>query len=244
MHPTENLMLLIVWMSSRFHAKMWPRLMWWGEVSTNLKKNVTLHLFLGPTGNSGSFRLCVRRSLAEMAEPCWSPILLWDPWDRRNGKRGRWGGVMNFTPIFFPKEEVVGNLKLLSCVQHPRWFQECSSEVSWRAEVFSEISVISSARLGWDDVRVEIAISNLGIQQYNCTISDWSMTFSSKSFWRFLVIYLWTCGILQLYFLDIVLPKAGFQQPRPSREAFSSSSGCSLLFLDPCRYCSVREMPW
>lgn len=154
------------------------------------------------------------------------------------------GGVMNFTPIFFPKEEVVGNLKLLSCVQHPRWFQECSSEVSWRAEVFSEISVISSARLGWDDVRVEIAISNLGIQQYNCTISDWSMTFSSKSFWRFLVIYLWTCGILQLYFLDIVLPKAGFQQPRPSREAFSSSSGCSLLFLDPCRYCSVREMPW
>lgn len=209
--------------------------MWWGEVSTNLKKKRNAAFILGPTGNSGSFRLCVRRSLAEIG---WamlksdSPVRPMRPAQR---KKRRWGGYEFYS--HGEKEEVVGNLKLRAT---SKMIPRCSSEVSWLAEVFS---VISSARLGWDDMSWVCNIQFRNTTIY-CTISDW---------WRsvqncFEDFSLSTCEHAEFYNVlsgaFIVLQKAGFQQPRPSREALSSSNGCSLLFLDPCRYCSVREMPW
>ena len=64
------------------------------------------------------------------------------------------------------KEEVVGNLKLRAT---SKMIPRCSSEVSWLAEVFS---VISSARLGWDDMSWVCNIQFRNTTIY-CTISDW-----------------------------------------------------------------------
>ena len=163
-----------------------------------------------------------------------SPVRPMRPAQRKKRAVGGCGGG-NYEFYSHGEKEEVGNLKLRAT---SKMIPRCSSEVSWRAEVFS---VISSARLGWDDMSWVCNIQFRNTTIY-CTISDW---------WRsvqncFEDFSLSTCEHAEFYNVlsRYCSPNGRSQQPRPSREALSSSNGCSLLFLDPCRYCSVREMPW
>ena len=142
LHSRENLMLVIVWMSSFFHAEMWPRLMWCGEVSTKMKKQRdSAWCAFGFYRKFWQFQtLCSKvfggNGWAMLKSD--SPVRPMRPVPRK--KRG--GGGMSL--VLWWKEQGEEVLLNLNCVQHPI----CSSEVSRLAEVFS---VISCARLRWDD---------------------------------------------------------------------------------------------